>query len=99
MTDKQYRNRIAKIEALEAQVDELNRQADALRAEIKDALGDTEQYTTENGYNIFWKWRKGSERFDTARFKKEHPEMVPAYMTTGKATRSFLITKPKNATA
>lgn len=99
MTDRQYRNRIQKIKALEAQMNDLKAQADALRTEIKVAMGDQEQYTTEDGFNIFWRWKKPSETFDTARFKAAQPEMYKRFLKEGKATREFRITKPGKATA
>lgn len=99
MTDRMYRNRIAKINALKAQAAALTKQANALQDEIKAAMGDTEKYTTEDGYNIFWKWKKGAEKFDTDRFEKEQPELYKDYLKTGKATREFRITKPEKATA
>lgn len=99
MTDRQYRNRIAKINALQDEVARLKKQVADLQDEVKVAMGDTEKYTTDDGWNIFWRWKKGPEKFDTARFQKEHPEMVPEYMTTGKATREFRITRPGKATA
>ena len=98
MTDKQYRNRVSKIEALQAEVDALNAQIDKVREEIKTAIGDEEEKDLGDRY-IFWQWKKGRETFDTARFKKDHPDMVPHYTKTGNPTRSFLITAPKKATA
>lgn len=99
LTDLQYRNRIAKINALKAQAAELTKQVNALQDELKAAMGDAEKYTTEDGWNVFWRWKKGADKFDTARFQEEHPELVPKYMTTGKATREFRITRPGKATA
>ena len=98
MTDRQYTNRILKIAELKAEVKRLNAQVDALQDEIKTAMGDTELITTKAGFNIFWKWKKGSETFDTARFKKAEPDLYKQYLKAGKETRSFLITKPEKAT-
>lgn len=98
MTNKQYRNRVAKIEALEEQVKALNAQIDKVKDEIKQALGD-EEVKDLGDRHIFWQWKKGRETFETARFKKEHPELAPEYLKVGKATRAFSITAPKKATA
>jgi len=98
MTNKQYRNRVAKIEALQAEVDALNAQIDKVKDEIKTALGDEEEKDLGDRH-IFWKWKKGREIFETARFKKEHPELAPKYLKAGKDTRAFQITAPKKATA
>jgi len=97
MTDRQYRNRIQKINALNEEVKRLKAQVTALQDEMKDALGDTEKYTTEDGYNIFWQWKKGSETCDTARLKKERPDIYAEYLKVGNPTRAFSITKPKTA--
>lgn len=98
MTNKQYRNRVAKIEALQEQVDALNAEIDKVKNEIKNALGD-EQEKDLGDRHIFWQWRKGRETFETARFKKDYPELAPEYLKVGKDTRAFQITKPKKATA
>lgn len=98
MTNKQYRNRVAKIEAMQAEVDALTEQINKVKDEIKNALGDEEEKDLGDRH-IFWQWKKGRETFDTARFKKDHPDMVPQYTKTGNPTRSFMITAPKKATA
>lgn len=98
MTDKQYRNRVAKIEALQAEVDALNAQINKVKDEIKKALGD-EQDKDLGDRHIFWQWKKGRETFQTAKFKADYPELAKEYTKTGKETRSFLITAPKKATA
>ena len=98
MTDKQYRNRVAKIEALEAQVEDLKAQIDKVKDEIKQALGDEEEKDLGDR-RIFWKWKKGREIFETARFKADYPDLAPEYLKAGKDTRAFQITAPKKATA
>lgn len=98
MTNKQYRNRVAKIEAMEAEINALKAQIDKVKDEIKDALGDEEEKDLGDRH-IFWQWKKGRETFQTARFKADHPELAPEYLKVGERTRSFFITKPKKATA
>lgn len=95
MTDRQYRNRIQKINALNAEVARLKAQVTALQDEIKVAMGDTEQYTTEDGYNIFWAWKKGKTHFDDKAFGKEYPDLFQKFTVTDDRTRAFRITKPK----
>ncbi len=97
MTDRQYQNRIDKITALKAEVARLNAQVDALQDEIKTAMGDEQQVTTKSGFNIFWKWKKGTETCDTKRLKKERPDIYAEYLKVGNPTRAFSITKPKTA--
>lgn len=98
MTDKQYRNRVAKIEALEAQVEDLKAQIDKVKNEIKQALGDEEDKDLGDRH-IFWQWKKGRETFQTARFKADYPDLAPEYLKVGEKTRSFFITKPKQKKA
>ena len=98
MTDKQYRNRVAKIEALEAQVEDLKAQIDKVKDEIKIALGDEEEKDLGDR-RIFWQWRKGRETFETARFKKDYPDLAVEYLKSGKDTRAFQITAPKQKKA
>lgn len=95
MTDRQYRNRIQKINALNAEVARLKEQVVALQDEIKVAMGDEEQYTTEDGYNIFWAWKKGRTHFDDKAFGKVHPDLFKMFTVTDSPTRAFRITKPK----
>lgn len=94
MTDKQYRNRIAKIEALQKQVDALTAQIDAVTDEIKTALGDTEEKDLGDRH-IFWKWRAGGTRFDSKAFGKDHPELKEQYTVEKPATRFWKITEVK----
>lgn len=99
MTDRQYQNRINKINALKAEVAKLNAEVNALQDEIKDAMGDAERVTTKAGFNIFWKWKKPSMKFDTTRFEKENPAMYKDYLKEVKGSREFRITKPEKVTA
>lgn len=99
MTDRQLQNRINKINTLKAEVAKLNAQVNTLQDEIKGAMGDEQQVTTKAGFNIFWRWKKAAEKFDTDRFKEAEPDLYKKYLTTGKATREFRITKPGKATA
>ena len=55
-------------------------QIERLQNELKAMLGDKLGGTTGD-YRIWWK-PQSQERFDTTKFKKEHPEMVKDYLKT-----------------
>lgn len=94
MTDRQYRNRIAKIETLQEQVNALNAQIEAVTKEIQTALGDTQEKDLGDRH-IFWKWRAGGTRFDTKAFGKDHPDLKEKYTVEKPATRFWKITEVK----
>lgn len=94
MTDRQMRNRIAKIEALQAQADALAKRADELKAEIQTALGDTEEKDLGDR-RIFWKWRAGGTRFDTKAFEKAYPKLKQEFTVEKPATRFWKVTEVK----
>lgn len=92
MTNKQIDNRAKKLEALEAQIKELEAQAEAVKDEIKTELEarSLEELKTESGRVIRWKMIISS-RFDTKAFKAMHPAMYDAF-TKESASRRFTIT-------
>lgn len=94
MTDRQYRNRIAKIETLQEQVNALNAQIEAVTKEIQTALGDTQEKDLGDRH-IFWKWRAGGTRFDTKAFAKDHPELKEKYTVQKAPVRFWKITEVK----
>lgn len=94
MTDRQMKNRLDKIETLQAQVDALKAQIDEATNELKNALGDTEEKVVGNR-KIFWKWRAGGTRFDSKRFGQVHPDMVAEFTVEKPATRFWKITEVK----
>ena len=91
LTNKQIDNRAKKLEALEAEITELEKKAEAVKAEIKAELEerDIEELTTESGRIIRWQFIT-SKRFDSKAFKNAHPAMYAAFITvTG--SRRFTI--------
>ena len=94
MTDRQMKNRLDKIEALQAQVDALNAQIDEVTDELKTALGDIEEKTVGNRH-IFWKWRAGGTRFDTKAFDMKYPDLRKDFMVEKPRSRFWKITEVK----
>lgn len=94
MTNKQYRNRVAKLEALQEQVKALTAQIDKVTEEIQNAMGDTQEVDLGDRH-IFWKWRAGGTRFDSKAFGKDHPDLKEKYTVEKPATRFWKITEVK----
>lgn len=79
MTDRQLDNRIAKLQAIEAQQEELEALAETIRAEIKAELeskGEEEHNT--GSFVIRWK-EIISHRLDTKALKAALPDVFSAY--------------------
>jgi putative phage-type endonuclease len=76
------RERMAALEAQEAEA----------KAALLNALGEAGDTLTDNGKTLAtWKLAKAPERFDTARFKTEHPDLAAAYTKAGEPFRRLLI--------
>ena len=79
MTDRQINNRIAKLQAIEAQQRELEAQADAIRAELKadlESKGEDEHNT--GSFVIRWK-EIISHRLDSKALKAALPDVFATY--------------------
>lgn len=88
MTDKMIENRVRKLKALEAQIAEIEAQAEAVRAELKADLESkgTEEITTEHGLIVRWKTIISS-RFDSAAFRKAHGDLYKAFQIPNESHR------------
>ena len=91
MTNKQIDNRIEKLEALEAQIKALEKQADAVKDELKAELGDSEHLETAK-HRVNWA-RVLTERLDSKALKAEHPKMYSQYVKTTESRRFSYSTK------
>ena len=83
---------IKEIEAKAKELQELKRMREELDAEIatledaiKASMGDQEQIIA-GGYKITWK-AITSSRFDSARFKKDHPDLAAQFIKTSTVKR------------
>lgn len=88
MTDKMIENRVRKLKALEAQIAEIEAQAEAVRAELKADLESkgTEEITTEHGLIVRWKTFI-SNRFDSKSFKNAHGDLYEAFQIPSETHR------------
>ena len=76
LTDRQVENRIAQYAQLDAQIKELKKQADALKAEIIDNINGAfagKRYTAK--YTEYT-----SPRIDSTRLKAERPDVYAEYI-------------------
>jgi predicted phage-related endonuclease len=73
---------------------ELENLIDEKDNKIKEYMGDYAEAVTSD-YIVKWGNKKGAERFDTKRFKAEHPEIAKDYIVIGEPSRSFSIKKKK----
>ena len=87
MGNRAIENRIKRLKEIEAQQKELDKQAEALRAEIKaemEAQGMEELHTG----NFIVRWKAViCKRFDSKAFKAEHNELYNQYMKTSESRR------------
>ena len=90
MTNRQLDNRVKKIQALEAQIKELEAQADALRDEIKAVLSDKGEDEHNTGAFII-RWKEIiSNRLDSKALKAALPDVFAMY-TTQSSSRRFTV--------
>lgn len=88
MTNRQYENRIRKIQSLEEQVKELQNQIDGLKDEIKESMTTDEIHTG----NFIIRWKEViSKRLDSTALKKALPDVWTAYSKDSSSKR-FTIT-------
>lgn len=89
MTERMIVNRVNKLQALEAQKAELERQIEAVKDEIKNEMGDVERL--EAGDHVI-RWAVVvSSRFDGKAFKHDYPEMYARYAKQTQARRFSVV--------
>ena len=88
MTNRQYENRIKKIQNLEEQVKALQDQIDGLKNEIKESMTADEVNTG----NFIIRWKEViSRRLDSTALKKALPDVWQTY-SKDSSSRRFTIT-------
>ena len=88
MTNKEIENKAKELRQWLAIIEEAQEQAEALKDEIKAAMGEAEAVQAGE-YKISWK-NVTSSRLDTAALKKALPE-IAARFTRESTTRRFTI--------
>lgn len=82
----------ADLVALRHEIDEIDRRQDEAKAILMRELGDVGDTLTCQGKTLAtWKLAKGSETFDTTRFKAEHPDIYKAFVVQREGSRRLLI--------
>ena len=79
MTDRQMNNRITRLQGIEAQVKELEAQAEAIRAEIKADLESTGEDEHDTGSFVI-RWKEIiTRRLDSKALKAALPDVFATY--------------------
>jgi len=94
MTDRMIENRIHKLQELEAQAAEIEKAAEAVRAELKadlEAKGQDE-ITTVHGMIVRWK-SFITNRFDSKAFRKAHSDLYDAFQIPSNPTALHTLCK------
>ena len=87
MTNKQLDNRVKKLQTLEAQVKELEAQAEAIRAEIKADLESKGEEEHNTGIFII-RWKEIiTRRLDSKALKAALPDVFNAYSRESSSRR------------
>lgn len=90
MTNKQLDNRIKKLQNIEAQQKELEKEAEAIRAELKADL-ESKGEDEHNTGNFIIRWKEIiTSRLDSKALKKALPDVFAMY-TTESVSRRFTI--------
>ena len=88
MSEQQLTAKIRKLRKLQALIEQTEKEAEAIRDEIKAHMGDTEELRAGE-YKVTWK-PVVSERLDTKGLKQALPELVEKFTNTG-VTRRFCV--------
>lgn len=79
--DERTLSKIARIKQLKKESKQLSEEAQYIESELLRALGESSGYTYEGAPQMQVKQRE-STRFDSTRFKTEHPDLASEYMKT-----------------
>ena len=72
-------------------IKELEEQLEAIKLEVKNAIGESETVTYKGMTLATFKLRKGQTRIDSKRLQEEMPDIYSKFSKTGESTRTFLI--------
>lgn len=85
MSTNEMTAKIKELKSLQALIEEAEAEADALKDQIKEAMGDSEELRVGE-YKVTYKTVKSS-RFDSASFKKAMPELYGQFTKTTQSRR------------
>lgn len=90
MTERRIERRLARLEELEAQIRELEKEADAIKDELKADMEakDIEEMATSN-HVIRWK-EVATKRLDGKALKQAHPRIYAQFLKPS-VTRRFTV--------
>lgn len=87
MTGRMIDNRVAKIMELEAAIAELKKDADAIKAEIQDAMAADGVDEIRTGKYVVRSKVIVTNRFDSKAFQKDHKALYSAYLKEASSVR------------
>ena len=85
MSIREIESKAKELQELKRMREELDAEIDSLEDQIKASMGDQEQVTA-GAFRITWK-AITSSRFDSARFKKDHPDLAAQFIKTSTVKR------------
>lgn len=85
MSTNEMVNKIRELKELKALIEEAEAEAEAIKDQIKNAMGDSEELRAGE-YKVTYKMVKSS-RFDSKSLKAELPEIAERYTVTTKHRR------------
>ena len=88
MNERELTAKIRKLRKLQAQIEQAEKEAEAIKNEIKAHMGQTEEMSAGE-YKISWK-NVTSTRLDTTALKKALPDLFARFTTTV-TTRRFCV--------
>ena len=85
MSIQEIESKTKELQELKRMREELEAEIDSLEDQIKASMGDQEQMVA-GAFRITWK-SITSSRFDSARFKKDHPDLAAQFIKTSTVRR------------
>lgn len=87
MTERMLENRIRKLQALEAEKKQIEKQIEDVKAEIKADMNNKGLEERRTGEHVIRFVTIVSNRFDSKAFKERHEKLYKEYMTATESRR------------
>src|SRR5690606_36602812 len=88
--DQSLSQTFADLKALKEELAAKEGQAEALRQQLQQAMGDASRAVFATG-EVTWRRAKDSTQLDSKRLTQDHPELVAQYTVLRPVTRRFVI--------
>lgn len=87
---------VGQLRETEKRIKELEGNAEMLRYEVKKFMADADAVEYYGHRMVTWRSAEDSERFDTKRFRQEHPDLAAKYIKTSPGSRRFILKGEEN---